>query len=107
MERPRKWRAEIRLDDRHHAGAAAGRRDHQARPRRRNSILTSAAMSLPPAIRPKLQSLLLLLSSPVEGERLAATAAIERVLKANGADWHDLVESLTAESLPPSPPAPP
>src|SRR5262249_32748561 len=49
------------------------------------------------------------MSSPVEGERLGAVNAIERILRASGASFHDLADRL--ETLPqraqPQPPPPP
>jgi len=42
------------------------------------------------AVRERLKTMLLLLSSDHEGERQAATAGIARVLKAPNRDFHDL-----------------
>ena len=44
---------------------------------------------LPPAVRDKLGKLLPMLSSDHDGERAGAVAAIGRVLKGAGCDWHD------------------
>ena len=45
-------------------------------------------------IAPRLQKLLLMLSSPNSGEVVNAARAIERTLREAGADWHDLVNGL-------------
>jgi hypothetical protein len=45
-------------------------------------------------IAPKLQKLMLMLSSDQPGEVKAAANAIERTLKAVGADWHDLAGAI-------------
>jgi hypothetical protein len=45
-------------------------------------------------IAPKLQKLVLMLSSDSPGEVKAAANAIERTLKAVGADWHDLAGAI-------------
>jgi len=47
-------------------------------------------------IVPKLQRLLILLSSDQPGEVVAAAAAIKRILKSAGCDYHDLVAGLGA-----------
>jgi hypothetical protein len=61
--------------------------------------------SLPPAVREKLGKLVPLLSSNHDGERVGAVAAIERVLKSNGFDWHDLTGLITSPAAAtPSPP---
>lgn len=57
---------------------------------------------LSPAVRDKLGKLLPMLSSEHNGERIGAVAAIGRVLKNAGYDWHDLTGLLTAAT-----PAPP
>jgi hypothetical protein len=49
---------------------------------------------LPPDVRDKLGKLLPMLSSDHNGERVGAVAAIERVLKSNDRDWHDLAASI-------------
>jgi len=51
-------------------------------------------------LTPRLRQLLLLLSSNHDGEVLNAVHAIDRLLKAGGASWHDLVDGLAAESQP-------
>jgi hypothetical protein len=43
---------------------------------------------------PQLGKLVLLLSSSHDGEVVAAARAIDRVLKSNGRDWHDLAQAL-------------
>jgi hypothetical protein len=53
-------------------------------------------------IAPKLQKLVLLLSSDQPGEVAAAAKAIERALQGIGADWHDLARELAK----PAPAAP-
>jgi hypothetical protein len=47
-------------------------------------------------IAPKLQKLLLMLSSDQPGEVVAAAAAIKRTLRTAGADFHDLARGLIA-----------
>lgn len=42
----------------------------------------------------KIAKLIPMLSSPVDAEVVAAARAIERALKADGKDWHDLVKSI-------------
>jgi len=51
----------------------------------------SAALA---AIAPQLGKLVLLLSSSHDGEIVAAARAIDRVLRANGRDWHDFAQAL-------------
>jgi hypothetical protein len=55
-------------------------------------------------IAPKLQKLVLMLSSDQPGEVAAAAAAIKRALQAAGADFHDLARELTKPSAPPAQP---
>lgn len=64
---------------------------------------------LSPAVREKLGKLMPLLSSNQDGERVGAVAAIERVLRSNGFDWHDLTGLITAPpaATPPPPPRQP
>src|SRR5262245_65907646 len=65
---------------------------------------------LPTAVRKKLGKLVPLLSSNQGGERVGAVAAIERVLKSAGLDWHDFTGCITAPppaAPPPPPPRPP
>ena len=64
---------------------------------------------LPTAVREKLGQLVPLLSSNQDGERVGAVAAIERVLRSNGFDWHDLTGLITAPpaATPPPPPQQP
>jgi hypothetical protein len=52
------------------------------------------ARPLPPAVRDKLGKLLPMLSSDHDGERVGAVAAIDRVLRSNNCDWHDLAASI-------------
>jgi len=66
--------------------------------------------SLPPQVREKLGKLMLMLSSVHDGERAAAAGAIERLLKSNGCDWHDLaalIEAPEVQSSARSSPSPP
>ena len=56
---------------------------------------TTPTRPLPSAVRDKLGKLLPMLSSDHDGERVGAVAAIERVLKSNNCDWHDLAAMLT------------
>ena len=58
---------------------------------------------LSPELKAKLAPLLRLQSSSNDYERANASAAISRLLKNNGADWHDLVEVLLAEAPPVAP----
>jgi hypothetical protein len=59
------------------------------------------------AVREKLGKLLPMLSSNHNGERVGAVAAIERVLRSNGFDWHDLTGLITSPpAAAPSPPPP-
>jgi hypothetical protein len=45
-------------------------------------------------IAPKLAKLLPVLASPADGEVVGAARAIDRTLRANGCDWHDLAAAL-------------
>jgi hypothetical protein len=54
----------------------------------------SASARLPPELRTKLAPLLRLQASNNSGERANASAAIGRLLKNNGLDWHDLTDAL-------------
>ena len=56
---------------------------------------TTPTRPLTAELRDKLGKLLPLLSSEHNGERVGAVAAIERVLKSNDRDWHDLVALIT------------
>ena len=58
-------------------------------------------MTLPAAIRARLRPLVLRLASEQPGEVAAAVAAIGRVLRSAGLDWHDLADAVD----PPSPAA--
>jgi hypothetical protein len=68
-------------------------------------MAATPARPLPPAVREKLGKLVPLLSSNHNGERVGALAAIERVLKSAGLDWHDFTGWITAP--PPAAPPPP
>ena len=52
---------------------------------------------LSPVVRNKVAKLLPLLSSDRDGERVGTVAAIDRVLKSEKLDWHDLAAQITAE----------
>jgi hypothetical protein len=54
---------------------------------------------LSPAVRDKLAKLMRLLSSDRDGERVGTVAAIDRVLKSEKLDWHDLAAQITAEPV--------
>jgi hypothetical protein len=54
-------------------------------------------MSALTPIGPKLAKLIPLLSSDKDGEVLATARAIERTLRAEGCDWHDLASAVTRE----------
>jgi hypothetical protein len=56
---------------------------------------------LPPKVREKLGKLMPLLASKHDGERVGVVAAIERVLRAAGLDWHDLTGAITTPPPPP------
>jgi hypothetical protein len=67
----------------------------------------SASARLSSQLKAKLGPLLRLQSSDNDGERANASAAVGRLLKNHGLDWHDLTEVLLAEPRPASePPAP-
>lgn len=59
---------------------------------------TTSTRPLPPEVRAKLAKLVPLFASDLEGERIGALAAIERVLKASGLDWHDFTGAFAAAS---------
>lgn len=50
-------------------------------------------------IAPMLRKLIPRLGSDQPGEILATVAAIARVLRASGCDWHDLADALLADAL--------
>jgi len=56
-------------------------------------------MTLPLAIRKRLDPLIRRLASNHDGEILATVAAIERVLYSGDADWHDLAENLSGAGV--------
>jgi hypothetical protein len=64
------------------------------------------ARSLAPPLRDKLGKLLPMLSSDHDGERVGAVAAIQRLLKSHGLDWHDLAASIIATPAAREPPRP-
>jgi hypothetical protein len=57
----------------------------------------TAARVLSTGLKAKLAPLLRLQASDNDGERANASAAIGRLLKNHGLDWHDLTEMLLAE----------
>lgn len=68
--------------------------------------------TLPPDLRARIGKLVLMLSSPHDGERSAAAAAIGKALASAGYDWHDFAAGYAAPSAaspmpPPPPPSPP
>lgn len=52
------------------------------------------------AIPAKLAKLIPMLSSPMDGEVVAAARAIEKSLKGAGLDWHDLVNATSFKAKP-------
>jgi hypothetical protein len=50
----------------------------------------------------RISQLVLLLSSPIDGEVVAAARAIGRVLTAESCDWHDLARGIRAAPAPAS-----
>ena len=54
-------------------------------------------MSALAPIAPKLAKLIPLLSSDKDGEVVATARAIERTLRAEGFDWHDLANAVTRQ----------
>jgi hypothetical protein len=65
----------------------------------------TATRALPIGLKVKLAALLRLQSSDNAGERANASAAIGRLLKQHGLDWHDLTDMLLAAAAPEPPPA--
>jgi hypothetical protein len=61
-----------------------------------SSVLSKGDAPLPV----KLQKLIPMLGSPVDGERLAATHAIERAMRAVGLTFHDLAARLSHDGPP-------
>ncbi len=57
----------------------------------------TATRGLPTGLKAKLAPLLRLQASDNDGERANASAAIGRLLKSHGLDWHDLVDTMLAE----------
>jgi hypothetical protein len=62
---------------------------------------------LTPAVRARLDKLMLMLGSNNDGERATAAGMITALLTEHGLDWHDLVGSIGAPSPAPKPPPPP
>jgi hypothetical protein len=58
-------------------------------------------------IAPRLEKLLLMLSSDQQGEVVNAARAVGRALQSIGADWHDLVGNLLVPGRQPGPQADP
>jgi 1,6-anhydro-N-acetylmuramate kinase len=69
-------------------------------------MASTTIRALPPALRDRLNKLLLLLGSDQAGESSAAAGKITALLKEHGLDWHDLVGSIgeAARSAPHKPP---
>ena len=59
-------------------------------------------MKLAPAVRHALAKLIRLLASDVDGEALAAVRALDRTLRADGCDFHDLAGLVEAPLSAPS-----
>jgi hypothetical protein len=55
----------------------------------------------------RIANLILRLSSPFDGEVVAAARALDRALRSTGRDWHELVDVLTRPVLEPPPARPP
>lgn len=56
-----------------------------------------ASARLSPELKAKIAPLLRMQASDNDNERANASAAIGRLLRNNGADWHDLTDALLAE----------
>jgi len=67
----------------------------------------TATRALPTGLKVKLAPLLRMQSSDNASERANASAAVGRLLKNHGLDWHDLTDALLAEPAPRPPPPPP
>jgi hypothetical protein len=65
--------------------------------------MSAIARKLPPEVLDRLGKLMLMLSSPNDSERVAATEAIGRLLKSPDRDWHDLAGMLNASETPAAP----
>ena len=61
---------------------------------------------LPPAVRARLDKLMLMLGSANDGERSIAAGMITALLKEHGLDWHDVVGSI-GQPTPAAPHPPP
>jgi len=65
---------------------------------------------LPPAVKERLNKLMLMLGAPSDGERAAAAGMITTLLKEHGLDWHDIIGSMgqpSAQAKPEAPKSPP
>ena len=62
---------------------------------------------IPPAIKPRLDKLMLMLGSAADGERASAARMITALLAEHGLDWHDIVGSMGAQKSESSAPPPP
>jgi hypothetical protein len=62
---------------------------------------------IPPAIKPRLDKLMLMLGSASDGERASAAGMITALLAEHGLDWHDIVGSMGAQKSESSAPPPP
>jgi hypothetical protein len=67
------------------------------------AAVMSVPARLPPELKARLAPLLRILSSDNDGERANASAAIGRLLKNSGRDWHDLTDALLTEPKAPTP----
>jgi hypothetical protein len=56
----------------------------------------SARVTTPRALPPVIAQLIPRLGSPFDGEVVATARAIERTLRSNSLDWHDLTSAITA-----------
>jgi hypothetical protein len=65
--------------------------------------MNEAAARVLSTLKAKLAPLLRLQASDNDGERANASAAISRLLKNHGLDWHDLTEMLLGEPKPVTP----
>src|SRR5262249_46770604 len=63
-----------------------------------------SARPIPPATRERLAKLVPRFASTFESERTATLAAIQRTLRAEGLDWHDLTAAIQQASVQQRPP---
>src|SRR5262245_49725851 len=60
-------------------------------------------MTIGTALITRIEKLILLLGSSHDGEVLAAARVLDRVLRSENWDWHDLVRQLHGDDRPPTP----